>query len=88
MREQDKVSWESVIHAKGPLRSFFFGINIIPSKGGNAMKQSKLVRKVYQACFDHDAEKQLELRKKEFVKILKHKAEGKPFTNKWTVVQV
>ena len=52
------------------------------------MKQNKLVRKVYQACFDHDAEKQLELRKKEFVKILKHKAEGKPFTRKWTVVQV
>ena len=52
------------------------------------MKQSKLIRKVYKACFDHDAEKQLELRLKEFAKILKHKAQGKPFTARWTIVQV
>jgi 20S proteasome alpha/beta subunit len=52
------------------------------------MKQAKLVRKVYQACTDHDAEKQRELRIKEFAKILKHKAQGKPFTPKWTVVQI
>ena len=52
------------------------------------MKQSKLVRQVYKACVDHDIEKQLELRKKEFAKILKHKAEGKLFTHKWTVVQL
>jgi hypothetical protein len=52
------------------------------------MKQRKLIQKVYQACFDHDAEKLRELRQKEFAKILKHKAEGKPFTHKWTVVQL
>jgi hypothetical protein len=52
------------------------------------MKQSKLITKVYQACLDHDAQKQLELRKKEFAKIVKHKAQGKPFNNKWHVVTV
>ena len=52
------------------------------------MKQSKLITKVYQACLDHDAEKQLELRMKEFAKILKHKAEGKPFDTKWHIVRV
>jgi hypothetical protein len=52
------------------------------------MKQSKLITKVYQACFDHDTKKQFELRKKEFAKILKHKAQGKSFDTKWIVVQV
>jgi len=52
------------------------------------MKQSKLLQKVYQACFDHDAEKLKELRKIEFQKILKRKDEGKPFTTKWTLVRV
>ena len=52
------------------------------------MKQSKLITKVYQACLAHDAETQLELRKKEFAKIVKHKAAGKSFDTKWILVTV
>jgi hypothetical protein len=52
------------------------------------MKQRKLLQEVYKACFDHDAEKLAELRKIEFQKILKRRAEGKPFTTKWTLVRV
>lgn len=52
------------------------------------MKQKKLIRKVYKACFDHDAEKIISLRKKEFEKIFKHRAEGKSFGSKWTLVRL
>jgi GGDEF domain-containing protein len=52
------------------------------------MKQKKLVSQLLKACFDHDTETIAKLRKKEFAKILKHKAEGKSFTTKWTIVQV
>ena len=58
------------------------------NRKGEAMKQSKLVRKLYQACLDHDTEKVIALRQKEFAKIFKHKAEGKAFDTKWHVVRV
>lgn len=51
------------------------------------MKQNKLVTKMYKACIEHDQEKIAALRLKEFAKIFKHRAEGKPFTAKWTVLQ-
>jgi len=52
------------------------------------MKQRKLLKKLYRACVDHDTETVSELRKKEFAKILKHRAEGKSFTAKWTLVRI
>lgn len=53
-----------------------------------AMKQSKLLKQVYQACLEHNDQKIHELRKLEFKKILRHKAEHKPFTTKWTLVKI
>ena len=52
------------------------------------MKQKKLVSRLFKACVDHDTETIAKLKKKEFAKILKHKAEGKPFTTKWILVNV
>jgi hypothetical protein len=52
------------------------------------MKQKKLLTKLYRACVDGDAEKLQELKIIEFKKILKHKAEGKSFTTKWTLVRI
>jgi hypothetical protein len=52
------------------------------------MKQEKLIRKLYRACFDHNAKKIAELRKEEFVKIFKRRAEGKSFTAEWTVIRL
>ena len=52
------------------------------------MKQKKLLAKLYRACVDYDTETIVKLREKEFAKILKHKAEGKSFTAKWTLVRI
>lgn len=52
------------------------------------MKQRQLVQEVYRACFDHDAERLAQLRRKEFAKILKRRAEGKPFNTRWTLIRI
>jgi hypothetical protein len=52
------------------------------------MKQSKIIRKIYKACIDHDAEKVAKYKKKEFKKIFKRKEKGKTFDAKWTVVKL
>jgi hypothetical protein len=65
-----------------------YGKNIVNKvQEGKAMKQKKLVSKLYKACLDHDAKKQHQLLLKEYAKIFKHRAAGKPFDAKWTVVR-
>lgn len=52
------------------------------------MKQKKLVKKLYEACFIKDSEQIDKLRKEEFKKILKHKEAGKSFNTNWTIVKI
>jgi hypothetical protein len=52
------------------------------------MKQRKLIRRLYEACFAHDTERLAQLRELEFAKILKRRAEGKQFDAKWTLVRI
>ncbi len=52
------------------------------------MKQKKLIKEMYKACLSHDADRLAEIRKEEFLKILKRRAEGKTFTAKWTLVRI
>jgi len=52
------------------------------------MKQKRLLQAVYRACFSHDDKKLAELRRQEFQKIFKRRAEGKPFDTKWILVRV
>jgi len=66
----------------------FGDIRVNTLQEGLAMKQKKLLQKLYQACLSHDEEAISKLRKKEFAKILKHRAEGKPFGTKWTLVRI
>lgn len=51
------------------------------------MKQRRLVRELYQACLEHDAERQQELLKMEFKKIVKRRSQHRAFTGRWTVVR-
>ena len=78
-----------VVPRNGILKwAFFYDPRINTVQEDTTMKQRKLLMKLYKACVDHDTETVSELRKKEFAKIRKHKAEGKSFTRKWTLVQI
>jgi len=49
------------------------------------MKQTELVRQLYQACMSRDAKAEQELFLREMAKIFKRRMAGKRFSSKWTV---
>ncbi len=52
------------------------------------MKQRDLIKQLYQACLEHDADKIRQLEQAEFRKILKRRQEGKKVTkSKYAVVR-
>ena len=52
------------------------------------MKQKNLIKNLYEACFNNDANRIKQLKSKEFQKIFRRKQEGKTFDTRWTIVQI
>ena len=51
------------------------------------MKESKLIIELYRACVNHDREREAELNKLQYTKILKRKKKGKSFDPKWVIIR-
>lgn len=52
------------------------------------MKQTKLLKELNIACIKNDIGRIQKLKKIQIEKILKHRAKGKPFSTKWTLVNL
>ena len=51
------------------------------------MKESKLIAELFRACVRHDREREAELNKLQYTKILKRKRKGKSFDAKWVIIR-
>jgi hypothetical protein len=51
------------------------------------MKESKLIAELFLACVRHDREREAELNKLQYTKILKRKRKGKSFDAKWVIIR-